>query len=108
MKDPTLFGPPKRKITGIERQKRNRDRFSVYLDGEFAFGLDGELLFDYGLQEGQELSEQQILELQREDERKRIKIQAFRYLANRDHSERELTTKLRKKGFSSEAIEWVL
>ncbi len=103
-----MFGAPRRRITKIERQKRNKERYAIFLDGEFAFGLDGEILALKGLSVGQELSEKEIEELEQEDERKRVKIQAFRYLANRDHSEKELTVKLRRKGFSAAAIAWVL
>ena len=108
MDSPTLFGPPRRKITRIEPQSRNRSRFSIFLDGEFALGIDGELLAERGLKVGDELSEEDVADLLRADEQKRVKLQAFRYLANRDHSEKELATKLRRKGYSKEAVQWVL
>jgi len=108
VRDATLFGPPRRKITRIEPQSRNRSRFSIFLDGEFALGVDGELLAERGLKEGDTLTEEEVEALRQADERKRIKLQAYRYLANRDHSEKELATKLRKKGYSREAIAWVL
>lgn len=43
-----------------------------------------------------------------EDEKKRIKEKAFRYLAGRAHSEKELYTKLKLKGFPDSLITEVI
>jgi regulatory protein len=50
-----------KRITNLKTQKRNRDRVSVYLDGDFAFGLA--LIEAARLHVGQVLSEEEIAEL---------------------------------------------
>ncbi|MCH8126624.1 RecX family transcriptional regulator [candidate division KSB1 bacterium] len=93
-----------RKITKIERQENNRQRLSIYLDGEFAFGLNDEIVLKHNINVNQTLQEDQIEDLLSEDEKKRAKQKAFSYLARRDHSEKELSDKLRRKGFREPII----
>lgn len=100
----TNFG----KITKIERQQKRKNRYSIFVDGEYSFSVDAEILLQHNLTAGQAVSEKQIEELLEEDELKRVKIQAFRYLANRDHSEKELADKLKKKAFSEPVIRDVI
>jgi len=47
-----------REITGIKVQKRNPDRVSIYLDGEYAFGLSR--IVAAWLYTGQRLSDEKI------------------------------------------------
>jgi regulatory protein len=47
-------------VTKIQQQKKRPDRYSVSIDGRFAFGLSDLDLSNSGLREGQELSEEQI------------------------------------------------
>ena len=93
-----------RKITKIKRQENNRQRLSIYLDGEFAFGLNDEIVLKHNINVNQTLQEDQIEDLLSEDEKKRAKQKAFSYLARRDHSEKELSDKLRRKGFREPII----
>ncbi len=93
-----------KKITKIERQERNRSRYSIFLDGEYAFGLDEEIVFDGKIALDQILREEKIAELLLADERKRAKTKAFRFLSIRDHSERELAEKLRRSGFTNDIV----
>ena len=93
-----------RKITKIERQENNRQRFSIYLDGEFAFGLNDETVLKHNINVNQTLQEDQIEDLLFEDEKKRAKQKAFSYLARRDYSEKELSDRLKRKGFREPII----
>jgi len=47
-------------VTKLERQKRRKSRWSVFVDGEFAFGLDETDLLYYKLKEGDEISPQRF------------------------------------------------
>jgi hypothetical protein len=67
-----------RKITALKRQKKNEERVSVYLDGEFAFGLPIDAAI--ALRTGQMLSEAEIAALQDKDRFARLRDQAMRYL----------------------------
>ncbi|MEL6525574.1 MAG: hypothetical protein AAFQ07_07675 [Chloroflexota bacterium] len=53
------------KVTLLEQQKNNKERVNVYLDGEFAFGLN--IMDAMTLKKGQELDAIQIAELRNKD-----------------------------------------
>lgn len=93
------------KITGLERQKKNRHRVSVYLDGDFAFGVNEETVFRFGLHKGMELDEAVRADITREDQLVQAKLAAERLLAARMRSEQELRQRLRQKEFSPEVID---
>lgn len=90
-------------ITALSVQKRNQERVSVFLDGEYAFslGLDAALV----LKRGQKLSRADIEQLQREDEGLRAYHNALRLLSYRPRSRLEIERHLRQKGYEAEAID---
>jgi len=89
-------------ITALTAQKRNRDRVNVYLDGEFAFGLA--LITAAWLKVGQELTAEQIAELQRADAREVGQQLAINYISYRPRSVAEVTSHLGDKGYDDEVI----
>ena len=93
------------KITRIEGQKKKKNRFSVYLDDAFAFGLNVATLAEFNLKEGDLLTDDRIADILRSEGKKQIKESAFRYLAGRAHSEKELRTKLRRKQYDETLID---
>lgn len=95
-------------ITKLEPQKRRKNRLSVYLDDAFAFGVDAELAIEFGLHEGDELSEEQVREIIFREEKRRAKQRAYRILAGRAHSEKELREKLLRKGVEARIVEEVI
>lgn len=95
-------------ITKIEIQKKNKGRCSIFLDNEFAFGLDAAIVVQHGLKKGDRLTPAQISEILFKEEKKRIKEKAFEFLARRAHSEKELRTKLLKKEFDKKLVEDVV
>nr|NIV91374.1 hypothetical protein [candidate division KSB1 bacterium] len=92
----------------IETQKKNKNRLNIFLDDEFAFGLDATVAAKFRIGEGDELTEEQISNLLLTEERKQIKDKAFRYLAGRAHSEKELRTKLNMKGYDNHLTDQVI
>ena len=93
------------KITGLQRQKKNRHRVSVYLDGDFAFGVNEETVFRFGLHTGMEMDEAARAEITREDQLVQAKLAAERLLATRMRSEREMRQRLAQKEFSPAVID---
>lgn len=93
-------------ITEIKNQKRNADRFNVYLDGEFALGLAASVAA--GLRVGQNLSPVEIVALQQQDDVEKAKNSALQLIARRPRSEAEIERSLRKKGFDDPVIEQVI
>jgi regulatory protein len=93
-------------ITALEPQKRHRDRVSVFLDGEFAFGLpDTEAA---RLRVGQTLSEQEIAALREIDAISRAFDRAVRLLARRPYSAAEIRRSLASHEVAPAVIDAVL
>ena len=95
-------------ITKLEIQHKRKDRCSVYLDGEFAFGISVDLLVQFGLTRGKALTSGQIEEIQYEGKKRNAKERAVRFLSFRDRSEKELRDKLKDLQFESGIIDWVI
>jgi regulatory protein len=95
-----------RKITALKVQKKNKNRVSVYFDGEFAFGLTR--IVAAWLQVGQTLNEQQILKLQSQDTAEVAYQKALRHLSYRPRSEAEVRQKLESSGYSEAVVDLVI
>jgi regulatory protein len=95
-------------ITKIETQEKNPKRKSIYLDEQFAFGLDQETVYRYGLREGNRLAQKKIDEILKSEERRRAKEKALNYLSYRARSEKEIKDKLKKKEFPGTIIDEVI
>lgn len=81
-------------ITALQRQKRNSERVSVYLDGAYAFALPA--LEAVKLRREQHLSDQEIEALKTLDLRAKAYDQAVRFLAVRPRSVWEVRQKLER------------
>ncbi len=94
------------KITAIEIQKKNPNRVSISLDGQFAFGLSR--IVAAWLNVGQELSEEKIAALQEEDAREAAIQKALRFLGYRARSVSEVRENLHKHEIPESVIELTL
>lgn len=93
-------------ITALKQQKRSPGRVSVYLDGEYAFGLAK--IVAAWLQVGQPLEAEKIRALQAEDEKEAAYQKALHFLSYRPRSEAEVKRNLRKRAGSEAIIEGVI
>ncbi|MCB4790893.1 MAG: RecX family transcriptional regulator [Elusimicrobia bacterium] len=94
-------------VTGIEPQKRNKNRFSVHLDGKYAFSISDETLFKFHLKENLELGQQELGKLL-EYEKKHYGMQsAFRLLSYRERSKKEISENLKNKNIDEPIIEQI-
>ena len=93
-------------ITALKFQRRNKDRVSVYLDGEYAFGLTA--VEAARLRKGQVLSDAEIAALKKQDEQNRAFDRAVRFLSYRPRSRMEVERYLRDKGMTDETIAHVV
>lgn len=97
-----------RKITSIELQQKRKDRFSIFLDDEFAFGVHRDTLLKTGVAKGDDLTEKQIQEIQELENQRAAKEKGLRLLAARPRSAKELQDRLKQARYSPETIENVL
>jgi regulatory protein len=96
------------RITGLKPGRGRAKRVSISLDGKPALNIEAEVFARQMPRVGQELSQEQIEALKRQDERQRCYNTASRYLAYRPRSESELRQRLRKRGFAAESIDTVV
>ncbi len=95
-------------ITSIEPQKHAITRYSIFLDGAFAFGIGRDLLLESGLARGEYLDRERIDAILARDAIDRAVAAAMRALEQRMQTSRELRDRLRRKGFEPETIDAAL
>lgn len=78
------------KITSVEPQKKNPKRFNVFLDGEFAFGADEDLVVNRRLVVGKIIVPKDLQKILFEAEIGKLMERMYRWFALRQHSEREV------------------
>ena len=86
-------------VTKIERQKRDPHRFSIYIDGEFTFGVHEDVLVRFGLRKGDALGNETIKSIQSSEELSLARQKALRLIHYRLRSEQELRTRLLEQEF---------
>ena len=93
------------RITSVKPQKR-KERFNIFLDGKFAFGVDENILVKNHLKVGQILTGDQIEKLIKETILGKLLDQALRFLSYRPRSQKEVTTYLTQKIAKRENIKF--
>lgn len=83
-------------VTALEQQKRHTDRVNVFLDGEFAFGLN--IMDAAQLKTGQQLTDYEVTELRDKDAIVRAVDIAVNFLSYRPRSTQEVRKNLESKG----------
>jgi regulatory protein len=91
-----------KKITALKIQKRNKNRVSVYLDEEYAFGLSR--IVAGWLSVGDQLSEEKIQDLLAKDGIEVALQKALNFLSYRPRSEKEVRQNLKIKHDIDEGI----
>ena len=81
-------------ITKITQQKKDSERFNIFLDGKYAFSVHETCSVKFGLTKGMTLEDWSIEEMVYEDEISKAFNRALHYLGFRMSSEFEVKTKL--------------
>ena len=95
-------------VTAIQAQKKNNKRCSVFLDNEFAFGVHQDVLLKSGISKGDQLSEEQIEAIAALEDLHRAKQKAYKLLAVRARSEKELRDRLVRDQIPGKIIDTVI
>jgi regulatory protein len=93
-------------ITALKIQEKDKTRVNVFLDEQFAFAIS--LNAALNLRKGQQISEAEIEQLQRDDERQRAYTKALHFLGFRARSQAEIEQYLREKACPPPVIEEVV
>lgn len=96
------------KITDIQLQKNNKTRANLYLDGEFAFGVQVLTVMKLGLKVGQEVSQVRLEEAVFDSESSVAFEKAVDYLARSMKTEKQICQYLEKKGYSAPVVQHVV
>lgn len=97
-----------KKITKIEYQKKNINRFNIYLDDSYAFAVDMNVMIKYSLAKNMELEDDFISEILTAEEEMNAYNYAVNLLSRAPKSEKELKMKMQDKGYDVIFIENVI
>ena len=94
-------------ITKVEKQEK-RDRYNVFADGKFLTALDGSVIVEAGIREGELLTTSEFARLLERDKFAKALNKAYSLLSRRPHASAELGRKLKERKYSPELITEVL
>jgi regulatory protein len=92
------------KITDIKQQLKDKARFSVFVDGKFSFSLGESALLKKALHLDQEISKDELDELQETSRVDKAYNRVLALLARRPRSEWEVQEYLKRKGYDRDFI----
>lgn len=92
------------KITDIKQQVKRQGRYSIYVDGTFAFGLSELALINSGIRIGLELTAEELDNLKQDAHIDKAYNLALGQVARRPRSEWEMRDYLRRKDYDPELI----
>lgn len=96
------------RITKIEKQKKDKSRYNIFLEGDFSFGLYDDSVLKFGLRTGDELDDGKITEIKEYDKFNFGKKIAYSFLSYRQRSKKELSQKLREKKITAPVIDKII
>ncbi|WP_100013316.1 recombination regulator RecX [Lentibacillus sediminis] len=101
-----------KKITRITTQKKNKNRYNIFLDSgsgeKFGFSADEAILIEFQLRKGLELDEAQLDSLIQKDTIHKIYTQAIHFLSYRMRTKKEIHDYLLKKEADPEQIPQIM
>lgn len=98
----------KSQITDIQTQKNHPSRRSIFLDGRFFCGVSEDIVIKFQLKRGMEIDEDELKKLLSEEELLNAKNYAYRILARRMYTSKEIKDKLLERGYVNEVIQDVI
>ncbi|KNF10183.1 hypothetical protein CLPU_1c03480 [Gottschalkia purinilytica] len=96
------------KITKIEKHKRNKERYHIYMNDQYYFTVDEDILVKFRLLKGSEFDEDFIESVIKEEEKSRAKNYALKLLNYKRRTEKEIYEKMKEKGYDEENIEFAI
>lgn len=96
------------KVTRIVHQEKQKDRYSIFVDGKYSFSLSEGALLESRLAAGQELDKEQVRVYKQLSADDKLYVAALRYAAMRLRSTWEMEQYLRRKDASPTLAEKIL
>jgi regulatory protein len=95
-------------ITALTPQQRRPQRTSVFINGDFAFGLENTDLAKHKLYEGQVLTKEQYNHILRHVVCARARDTALRFLGSKPRSQWEVAQRITADGYPEAVVRYVL
>lgn len=96
------------RITALEPQAHNPERYNLYVDGHFLLGVNANIVLQMGLEVQQELLPEQVEQLSSAEAEQQAVDRALNYLSFRPRSREEVRRYLRRKETPPDIIEAAL
>lgn len=91
-------------VTLIEKQKKNKNKYNIFIDGEYAFSCYVEDFLEVGLKEGDILTSEQYNYYVNLFSLKQAQKDILKYLSYKMRTEYEVSKKLKENGYSDEIV----
>jgi len=95
-------------ITKIEFQKKNKRRVNIYMDEEYAFACDAELVYIHNITKGRAMDKESLENIANEDNYIKGKTAALHFLERSYKSTKQVIDKLVMKEFDEKTIDRVI
>jgi regulatory protein len=95
-------------VTDITPQRRRPERRNVFIDGEFAFGCNVNVIARFRLQQGQEIDAGLRRQIEAGEVRQEAFDHALRLVGGRRQSEKEVRQKLGRKEYGPNVVDAVV
>jgi regulatory protein len=93
-------------ITMVEKQKRGKHRYNIFINEEYAFSVHEDIMIKHRLIKGETVDPEQMATIIQDEERNNAYTKALRMIGRRPHSSSEVKRKLKEHGFEPPTIEW--
>ncbi|WP_138203123.1 recombination regulator RecX [Haloimpatiens lingqiaonensis] len=95
-------------ITKIEVQKRDKNRVNIYINEEFAFGCNAELVYTYDLKKGKQVDLEFLKSVVEEDNYLNGKNYSLKVIEKTYKTEKEIRDKLYKKEYGDKVVDRII
>ena len=95
-------------VTEIKQQRRDENKYNVFVDGEFAFSLLMQDILYFKIKENEEIPEEKYNYIINEVVYIKAQDKALNFLSSKMRTEKEMRTKLKSLDYSEEVIERVM
>lgn len=92
----------------MSSQRRNPDRYSIFIEGEFVLGIDKKTIEDMDLRVGKLVDEKDLKKITSQEELNKAQAYALMLLGYRERSLREIEMRMRQKGYEEKLVEKVV
>ncbi|MFC5448416.1 regulatory protein RecX [Paenibacillus aestuarii] len=95
-------------ITMVERQKRGKHRYNIFINEEYTFSVHEDIMIKHRLFKGEIIDPERMAIIIRDEERNKAYTKALYMIGRRPHASSEVRRKLKEQGFEADIIDGVM